>query len=237
MKLKVKTLVAACSLFAVLGAMSLPANAQDDLKSVLDRLNVTAPNFHSTQASVEFDTIVTDPVPDTDVQKGEVYYDRKSGPVRMGVHLNQHNGNAAVKTYTYSNGELKLYESGVDQVTTFTKAAKFEGYLVLGFGASGNDLAAKWDIKYLGSENVSDGKGMVKTAKLEMVAKDPDVRKNLVRVTIWIDPDHAVSLKQIFVLSATSTYVCQYTNFKFNQSLPGDAFTLKTDKQTVYRNQ
>lgn len=216
---------------------ALPAFAQDELKGVLDRLNASAVNFHSTEANVEFDSIVTDPVPDTDVQKGEVYYDRKSGSVRMGVHLNEHNGKSSAKTYTYSDGALQLFEAGTDQVTRFTKAAKFEGYLILGFGASGEDLAAKWDIQYLGTENISDGKSSVKTAKLEMVAKDPDVRKNLVRVTIWIDPERAVSLKQIFTLSATSTYVCQYTSFKFNQSLPRDAFTFKTDGQTTYRNQ
>ena len=30
-------------------------------------------------------------------------------------------------------------------------AAKYESYLLLGFGASGKELADKWDIKYLGS--------------------------------------------------------------------------------------
>ena len=40
---------------------------------------------------------------------------------------------------------------------------------MLGFGASGKDLAEKWDIKYAGEETV-DG---VKTEKLELVAKDP----------------------------------------------------------------
>ena len=65
---------------------------------------------------------------------------------------------------------------------------------MLGFGASGKDLAAKWEIKYLGPETL-DG---VKTEKLEMVAKDPAVRKNIRKVTIWVDPENGVSLKQLF---------------------------------------
>ena len=65
----------------------------------------------------------------------------------------------------------------------------------------------------------------------------PAVRKNGAKVEIWVDPAHAVSLKQVFTLSSTSTYVCQYSNFQFNPSLPRDAFTFKTNGQTVYRTQ
>ena len=237
MQFNLRTAIAAAILMFLAPIHGVQAAATDNLKSVLDRLNLSAANFRSTSADVEFDTIETDPVPDTDVQKGVVYYERKDGSVRMGVHLNQHNGKAAEKDYTYADGALKLFEPGTDQVTTYAKAGKYEGYLILGFGASGNDLAAKWDIKYLGAESLSDGKSSVKTAKLELVAKDPEVRKNLAKVTIWVDPERAVSLKQIFTLSATSTYVCQYSNFKFNEKLPGNAFTFKTDRQTTYRTQ
>src|SRR5580698_3163455 len=131
MHLRIKLFCAAALALAVVAAHAEATPVQDDLKSVLDRLNVSAANFHSTSANVEFDTIETDPVPDTDVQKGVVYYDRKSGSVRMGVHLNEHNGNSgksAAKEYTFADGALKLFEPGTDQVTTYAKAGKYEGY-------------------------------------------------------------------------------------------------------------
>ena len=233
MHLRFKLVLAAAVALAFLPTRAAIAAPQDDLKSVLERLDVAAANFHSATADVEFDTIETDPIPDTDVQKGVVYYDRKERAVRMGVHFNQHNGRPSGKAYTYISGAFKLFEPGVNQVTTYAKAGKFESYVILGFGASGNDLRAKWDIKYLGSETLNG----VKTEKLELVAKDPDVRKNLSQVTIWLDPDRAVSLKQVFVLSATTSHVALYSNFKINQSLPGDAFTFKTNKQTIYSTQ
>ncbi len=235
MDLKIKLGVSAALALAFLPACvahAFPPQADPKLQ-VLERLNVSAANFHSTSADVEFDTVETDPVPDTDVQKGVVYYDRKDNAVRMGVHMSQHNGKPSAKTYTYIGGTFKLFEPTVNQVTTFAKAGKWESYVILGFGASGKDLEAKWDIKYLGPETVNG----VKTEKLELVAKDADVRKNLSKVEIWLDPDHAVSLKQVFTLSSTSTYVCTYSNFKFNQSLPPDAFTFKTNGQTVERTQ
>jgi outer membrane lipoprotein-sorting protein len=125
-----------------------------------------------------------------------------------------------------------LYEKLTNQVTRFSKVSQYESYLMLGFGASGKSLEEKWQIKYLGPE-VIDG---VKTDKLELVAKDPTVRKNIPKVTIWLDTERAVSLKQIFDEGPGQYRVCFYYNFKTNQPLPADAFTFKTDKQTVTVN-
>jgi outer membrane lipoprotein-sorting protein len=222
---------------AFLVVRPVSAHAQDDLKRVLDRLDASAANFHSTSAEVEYDTIDTEPIEETDVQKGIVYYERKNNSVRMGVHFDSHNGKPSGKAYTYVDGVFRLFEPSINQVTVHSGAAKFESYVNLGFGASGKDLQDKWDITDLGSEEVSDGKGMVKTAKLELIAKDLSVRKTVQKVIIWVDPARAVSLKQIFTLSATSTWVCTYKNFKLNQAVPSEAFTFKTNNKTVIQNQ
>jgi outer membrane lipoprotein-sorting protein len=233
MRPQFRLLIIVLMLLAFFPVRSARAAQQDDLKSVLDRLNVSAAKLQSTSADVVFDTIDTDPVPDTDEWKGVFYYQRKSSAVSMGVHFSEHNKKPAGKAYTFIGGVFKLFEPGINQVTTHTGAAKYESYIILGFGASGKDLEAKWDIKDLGPETLDD----VKTEKLELVAKDADIRKNVSKVTIWLDPDRAVSLKQVFSLSATSSYVCHYSNFKFNGSLPPEAFTFKTDNKTVFRTQ
>ena len=63
------------------------------------------------------------------------------------------------------------------------------------------------------------------------------MRKHLPKVTIWMDTTHGVSLKQLFDEGQGQTRACTYTNFKFNQPLPKDAFTFRTDKKTQYINQ
>jgi outer membrane lipoprotein-sorting protein len=227
MHFKIKIMVAATLALTFLAVPAAHATPASDLKSVLDRLNTSAANFQTMSADVEFDDITTDPIYDKDVFKGLVYYDRKGAQFRMGVHFKEHNGKPSTKAYTYLGGVLKLHESGSNQVTSYPQAGKFESYLLLGFGASGRDLETKWDIKYLGAEPI-DG---ISTEKLELVAKDPEVRKNLAKVTIWVDPDRAVSLKQIFTLNAMSSKVCFYKDFKLNKSLPGDAFTFKAEQK------
>src|ERR1035441_4798970 len=225
------TALIAVLLLAARAAIAAPADemAKD---AVLRRLDVAAANFHSTSADFEFDAVETEPIPDKDVQKGTVYYARKGNSFQMAAHIHELNGKIASKVYSYTSGVVNLYEKLTNQVTRFSKASQYESYLMLGFGASGKDLERKWEIKYLGSENLLDGK----TEKLEMVAKDAAVRKNIPKVTIWLDTERAVSLKQIFEEGPGQYRVCFYFNFKTNQPLPSDAFTFKTDKQTQYVN-
>lgn len=223
-------------LLVVLIGLLLPSGRAafaDDLDTVLHKLDIAAAKFRSTSADFEFDSVQTDPIPDKDVQKGTVYYERNGSSFQMAAHIKEVNGKPVPKVYTYSKGGFKLWEGGnLDQVTTFAKAGKFESYLMLGFGASGKEMAEKWDITYAGSETL-DG---VKTEKLELIAKDPDVKKNLPKVTVWMDTDRAISLKQVFDEGQGQYRTSFYFNIKVNQPIPADAFTFKTDSKTQYIN-
>ncbi len=205
----------------------------DQRWSVLRKLDAAAAKFTSTSADFEFDSVVTDPAPDKDVQNGTAYYERTGTAFKMAAHIDKLNGKPAPKMYTYEKGVLKLYDGLTNQQRSFSKASKFESYLMLGFGASGTALEDKWTITYLGPDTV-DG---VKTEKLELVAKDADVKKNIPKVTIWVDTTRAVSLKQIFDEGPGQYRVCVYFNIKVNQALPTDAFTLKTNAKTEFINQ
>jgi len=212
--------------------LPVPGAFADDLEGVLRKLDAAAARFQSTTADFEFDSTQTDPVPDTDVQKGIVYYDRKGNAFQMGVHINEVNGKPVPKIITVSGGVFKLYEQLPNQVTTSSKVSKYESYLVLGFGASGKDLQQKWNITYLGSETLNG----IKTDKLQLIAKDPQVLKLFPKVVIWIDPSRGVSLKQFFDEGQGQSRTCIYSNIKVNQPLPADAFTFKTDSKTQFIN-
>lgn len=216
-----------------LGVMLLPARAAfaaDDLQAVLHKLDVASANFHTVAADFEFDSVQTDPLPDKDVQKGTVFYERKGHNFDMGLHIEEQNGKPVPKVVTLKDGTVKLYEKLLDQVTTLTKLGQYQSWFMLGFGASGKELADKWDIRYLGQETL-DG---VSTAKLEMVPKDPAVRKNLPKVTSWMDTERGICLKQVFDEGQGQYRVAVYFNIKMNQSLPRDAFSFKTDRKTTF---
>jgi len=227
--MQLKRVLIVASLTFLFASMTRGVAAQD-LKTVLARLDSSAANFHSASADFEYDIVATEPVPETDVQKGNIYYSRKGKSFESGVHINEVDGKPAPKVIVFSHGVLKMYDKLVNQVTTFQNAAKYESYLALGFGASGKDLTEKFDVKYLGSETISG----VKTDKLELVAKDPEVLKYFPKITIWIDPARSVSLKQVFDEGQGQSRTAIYSNIKLNQSVPSDAFTFKTDSKTQF---
>ncbi|MGA2851041.1 MAG: outer-membrane lipoprotein carrier protein LolA [Terracidiphilus sp.] len=231
MSKEIKLVLFSIALLLLPGSRAFAAPA-DDLTSVLHRLDLAATKFQSTSANFEFDTITTYPVPDTDVQKGVVYYDRKGSGYEMGMHINQINGQAVPKVIVVSGGTFKMYEKLTNQETISKKAEKYESYLILAFGASGKDLSDKWNIKYAGQETL----GGVKAEKLELVAKDADVLKMFPKVTIWVDPDRGVCLKQVFDEGQGASRVSLYSNIEVNKSLPSDAFTFKTDSKTQIVN-
>jgi outer membrane lipoprotein-sorting protein len=209
------------------------ASAADDLNSVLSKLDAASANFHTTSADVEFDSAQTDPVPVTDTQKGVVYYKRQGAAFQMGVHIATDDGQPAPKVVVCcAGGVIKLYEKLADQVTTLSKLSQYQSWFMLGFGASGKELQEKWDVTYDGAETI-DG---TKTAKLEMVPKDPTVRKNLPKVILWMDTDRAISVKQYFDEGQGQSRTCLYTNIKMNQPLTKDAFSFSTDRKTTYVN-
>jgi outer membrane lipoprotein-sorting protein len=211
--------------------LSAPAMAADDLNSVLRKLDAAAANFRSTSADFKFESVMTDPIPETEVQSGTVYYERKSKTFSMAAHIQQVDGQPVPKTYMLSGGEFKLWEGGaLNQVTTLSRANKYESWFMLGFGASGKELEEKWEIKYEGDEVVAG----VNTAKLELVAKDPNVRKNIPKVIVWMDTARGISLKQYFDQGQGQSRTCTYSNIKLNQGLPGDAFTFPTNGKTQY---
>ncbi len=222
-----------CFLLALVAsspAWSWPAG---NLQATLDKLNRAAKNFRSTSADFEIVTSQTEPVPDTDVMKGVSCYERSGSNFQMAAHIQTENGSPIEKVYTYSGGVFRLLEKGpgIDQVTT-SRNPKIAEYLMLGFGASGSELAEKWDISDLGPEKIGD----VETEKLELVAKDPEARKHLQKVTVWMDLNRAVSLKQVFDEGQGLSRVSTYSNIKINQPIPKDAFTFKTDKSTQFIN-
>jgi outer membrane lipoprotein-sorting protein len=208
------------------------AFAAGDLKATLAKLDAAAARFKTAEADFVFESVQTEPILDTETQNGVAYYERKGDSFEMAAHIHEENGRKVPKVYVYADGKLRLDEPLINQVTTITKAGQYEGYVMLGFGASGKELSEKWDITDDGPETVNG----VKTEKLELMAKDPKVRKNLPKVIIWVDLDRGVSVKQYFDEGQGQSRTATYSNIKVNQHLPGDAFKIKTNSKTQYIN-
>jgi outer membrane lipoprotein-sorting protein len=202
--------------FAVLRAQS------PQLKAVLAQMDAASAHFKSAQADVHYDNY-TRVVNDHDLSTGSLYVERSGSTEHMGALFYDlgPNGKPSAtpsKIINFDGATLRIYTPGVNQVDLFkagANQARYNSFLTLGFGGSGKDLAAAWEINDQGAETI-DG---VKTEKLDLVSKDPGVKSTFSHVTIWIDPTRGLSLKQIFFAPNGDNRTATYSNLRLNSRI------------------
>ena len=224
--------IAASLLFlaVVFGTKSASLNAQPKpghLDEVLRQMDAASLKFQSAEADFRWDLYEL-VVKETTTQTGTIYFKKQGATTVMGARV----VSPSIKIIEFRNGVVRLYEPGTDHLTIIDATknkAQFESFLTIGFGGSGTDLAKAWTISDLGDETI-DG---VKTAKLDLVAKDPAVRNNCTHMTIWVDPVRGVQLKQSLYMPSGDYRTAVYANIKDNQKVDEKPYQIKTDSKTT----
>lgn len=196
------------------------------LDTVLHEMDQASAKFQSAEADLRKE-VFTKVINDTEEQKGEIYFLRKGGSTQMGMRLTT----PPQQIIEYKDGVVRVYNPNTNHIDTVSAAgankSRFETFLTLGFGGSGKDLQKAWMIDDQGPEQMSDGQKNVTTEKLDLVSKDPDVRKNVSHVTIWVDPTRSVSLKQRLYFPNGDTQTAFYTDVRLNGKIDLNQFSIK----------
>jgi outer membrane lipoprotein-sorting protein len=202
---------------AMLGTAAFAQNA--DLQKVLSEMDAASAKYQSAQADFSADSY-TAVVQSHDVQRGTIAFRRAGGATEMIMHVKTDEGQPSLKDVLYKNGELDYYQPTVKQETILKAGSNYDRYFSLGFGGSGKDLAANWNINYQGTETI-DG---AEAAKLDLTPKTPS--DQFTHITIWIDAKRDVSLKQQVFQDSGDSRTAVYSNIKLND-VPANAFTLQ----------
>lgn len=190
-----------------------------DLQKVLSEMDAAAARFESAQADFSADSY-TAVVQSHDLQKGTIAFRRAGGSTQMIMHVKTDEGQPSVKDVLYKNSELDYYQPTVKQETILKAGSNYERYLTLGFGGSGKDLAAEWNIKYLGTETING----VEAAKLDLTPKTPS--DQFTHILVWIDAKRGVSVKQQVFQESGDWRTAEYSNIRLND-VPASAFSLQ----------
>jgi len=219
------------STLAVLVLLSAPAWPQSDsaaLDRVLSEMDSAAKAFHSAEATFSTDHY-TKVVDETETQRGKIYFQRRGKDVEMAADIVEPDKQYAI----YSNGKAQVYNPKIDQVNQYRadkNRAQVEAFLLLGFGGGGHELLTSYDAKYLGSESV----GGVSASKLELVPKSQQMRNNISRILMWIDPGRRISVQLQLFFPGGDYRLTKYSDIRINQKLPDSAFKLKTTPKTTF---
>jgi outer membrane lipoprotein-sorting protein len=220
------------------GASSQESKPADPaaLDAVLKKMDAVAANFTTAQANFQWETYqkVIDEV--VDDQTGVIYYRKSNKQIEMMAEVKRAGSSASSmkdepKFVLLSGGKVRLYQPKTDQVTEFDlgkNQSDFESYIVLGFGASGQDLQKNFDVTYMGPETI-DG---VKTAKLQLIPKSPKVKNTYSQIFLWIDLDRGVSVQQQLFQPQGDYRLAKYSQIKLHEKISDDVFKLKTTSKT-----
>jgi outer membrane lipoprotein-sorting protein len=215
--------------FVVAAWAQEPAKAQasPELQHILNQMDQTAANFRTAQAAVVWDQYQK-VVDEHDIQKGIVYFRRVGNEIQMAADINDL---ASPKYVLFTDSKVEVYQPKIDQVTRYNTGkdrATVEGFLVLGFGGSGQDMLKSFEVKYVGTEKV-DG---IDTAKLELVPKSEKGRNTFNHIWLWIDRSRGVSVQQQLFEPSGDYRLAKYSDIQLNQKIPEAIFKLKTTSKT-----
>lgn len=214
-----------------------PQKSDVTLESVLKKMDATAAEFRTVQATLQWETYekVIDEV--DDVETGTIYYRRMGKNIEMMADIKMAGSSlsslkAAPKYVLYKEGKIRMYQPKVDQVTEYDPGknrSEFESYAVLGFGGSGEDLVKSFDVTLVGPETI-DG---ISTAQLQLVPKSEKVRNTYSKILLWIDLNRGISVQQKFISPQQDYRLCKYSAIQLNEKkISDDVFRLKTTSKT-----
>ncbi len=227
--------VAALTLAGASSQESKPADPAA-LDAVLKKMDAVAANFTTAQADFQWETYqkVIDEI--VDYQTGVIYYRKSNKQIEMMAEVKRAGSSASSmkdepKFVLLSGGKVRLYQPKTDQVTEFDlgkNQSDFESYIVLGFGASGQDLQKNFDVTYMGPETIEG----VKTAKLQLIPKSQKVKNTYSQIFLWIDLDRGVSVQQQLFQPQGDYRLAKYSQIKLHDKISDDVFKLKTTSKT-----
>lgn len=139
------------------------------------------------------------------------------------------------KTVSMQGETAQVYIPNAKTLQVYDAAkfrALFDQFFLLGFGSSGKELSAAYDLSSLPGEAVNGEK----TLHFQLIPKAKNVRDQLPKVELWLSDASGYPLQQKLYFPNGDYQTITYSNLKVNPKIPDSALKLKPPKgvQTTY---
>jgi outer membrane lipoprotein-sorting protein len=196
------------------GSATLAA-ASDNLQQVLARMDKAAAAFQSMTAHVTHVTHV-DVLNDDTTEVGTVTMKKvASDEVQGRVDFTSPD----VKTVTVEKRRVQEYLPKINTLRIYDldrHGAQFDKFFMIGFGTSGIELAANYDVTILGPQH------------LQLIPKSAEVKHYIVKVELWIPEQGDPYPQREKITEPSGDYILvTYSDQQINPSLKPDALRLK----------
>jgi outer membrane lipoprotein-sorting protein len=204
------------------------AAAAESLETVLARMDHAAPTFKSLAAQlrkVSHTAVINEDTIDT----GTILLKRARRDMRMLVEFTEPDP----KSIAVQGERVEIYYPKIQTVEEYDMGknrALLDQFLLIGFGTSGKELSAAYQMKYLGEENV----GGMNTAHLELIPKSKEVLQQLSKLELWLQETGAYPVQQKITQRGGDYHLFTYTGVKLNTPHADAELKLKAPKNAKH---
>jgi outer membrane lipoprotein-sorting protein len=207
----------------VLAGPTTVAAADDSLHQVLARMDKAAADFNSMTAQVTHVTH-TDVLNDSTKETGTAIMKKvQPGEVQGRIDFTSPD----LKTVTIAKRRVQEYLPKINTLQIFDldkKGPQLDKFLMIGFGTSGTEIAATYDVTILGSEQFS---GQAVT-HLQLVPKSGEAKQYVTKLELWIPEQGAPYPLREKIYEPSGDYqLVTYSDQKINPPLKADVLELK----------
>lgn len=201
---------------SILPAMDAQTPARWTPDSVLAWIDKSAKDFHSLTADIER-VKYTAVVNDTSKETGHLFMQHDD---KMLIEMVTPDQRSILRT----GDSLFVYTPKINRVEEYNlgkNRSLVDQYVRLGFGTRSADITRSYDVAVTGEEEL-DGK---KVVVLQLTPKSEEVRKQIVKVQMWVDEASWLPLQQKFFEATAGDYLLiHYTDLKKNLKLSDKKF-------------
>jgi len=213
------------------GAVLACAGWAQPTAEFLARLDRLAKTFTGAKAAIRNTNHYASGLPD-DIQTGVFLLKRDSGTkVRMRIDFTGSN------TYTVSlHDQLaeeyhpKLNEIHEYDIRKYKEMS--QTLFLLGFGMSGKQLAANYDLRELRREKA----GGENATRVELVPKSADVLKAITKIDLWISDRTDCAVQQKFYFPGGDYRLVEFSDVRVNPNIPSSELELPKGAKRVRMN-
>lgn len=209
-------------LFFVLAVASPGAVSTED---VLGQMDQGAGKFTGLAADLTKVTY-TKVIDEKTTESGTILL-KKQGPKELLVLIDFVKPDA--KTVSFRGRKAEFFFPKLNTVQEYDVGKQrglVDQFLLVGFGTTGKELKANYEVKYTGDETVSGQRAH----KLELTPTSPQIKEKLRKLELWLADSGAYPVQQKFIQPSGDYYLFTYSDVKLNPQLTDEALRLKLPK-------
>ncbi|HUX66598.1 MAG TPA: hypothetical protein VMV31_03830 [Terriglobales bacterium] len=213
----------AAGLLLALAAAAAAQQAPATLAQVVAALNQAAPKIHAVSALAQV-ADYTALVEDTSRSSGTFAFRRTDqGPMYA---LDLTSPPEAARRLVYRDQTAWVYTPASHEVVKYAlkgKQALVDQYLSLGMGASGDELARSFRLRYDGAATLAG----VPTVKLTLTPRRPELAGTLTHIVLWYDTRTWIAAQQQIFQQGGDYHLVHYSEVRRNPALPDRVFSTR----------